>query len=130
MRRARPEVAGLTTETEDGRLVSRPLAAIESEFDGTVWFFSPGDSEKVHQIRSHREVNVSSESIDELWTKEVEAWFEGGKDDPTVALLKGTAHSAQFWASTDPKPVVLPKVAEAVATGGTPEVGENHSVSL
>ncbi|HEY8590078.1 MAG TPA: pyridoxamine 5'-phosphate oxidase family protein [Naasia sp.] len=143
------KIAILTTENEEGRLVSRPLATVGAEFDGTVWFFTPDDSEKVSEIRRNREVNVSYESgkgwlslsgtaelvhdrakIDEYWTKEVEAWFDQGKDDPTVALLKVTAHSAEYWASVDPKPVVLLKYAKAIATGGHPDIGENRVVDL
>ncbi|BDZ47222.1 pyridoxamine 5'-phosphate oxidase family protein [Naasia aerilata] len=142
-------IAVLTTMTEDGRLVSRPLATVDVEFDGDVWFFVSDDSEKVHQIQHDSHVNVSFESgkgylslsgraqlvhdrakIDEYWNAGAQAWFKDGKDDPHIALLKVNAESAEFWAMTDPKPVALLKYAKAAVTGGQPDVGENHSVSL
>ncbi len=142
-------IALLTTATEDGRLVSRPLATVEAEFDGDVWFFTYNDADKVHQIRSDNHVNVAYESgkgflsisgraelvedrakIDEYWNTGAQAWFENGKDDPRVALLKVHAESAEYWAMTDPKPVALLKYVKAAVTGGTPDVGENHTVAL
>ena len=68
--------------------------------------------------------------IDELWDTGAEAWFEQGRDDPKVALLKVTAHTAEYWASDEPKPLILFKYAKAAATGGRPKVGESHTVSL
>ncbi|WP_210505440.1 pyridoxamine 5'-phosphate oxidase family protein [Naasia sp. SYSU D00057] len=143
------KIGVLTTMTEDGRLVSRPLATVEAEFDGDVWFFTYDDAEKVHQIQHDSHVNVSYESgkgylslsgraelvrdrakVDEYWNTGAQAWFEKGKDDPHIALLKVHAESAEYWAMTDPKPVALLKYAKAAATGGKPNTGENHSVAL
>jgi general stress protein 26 len=139
----------LTTMTEDGRLVSRPLATVDAEFDGDVWFFVSDDSEKVHQIQHDSHVNVSFQSgtgylslsgraqlvhdrakVDEYWNTAAQAWFTDGKDDPHIALLKVNAESAEYWATTDAKPVALLKYAKAAVTGSRPDVGENHSVSL
>ncbi len=41
-----------------------------------------------------------------------------------------TAHTAEYWASDEPKPLILLKYAKAAATGGRPQVGESHVVSL
>ena len=49
----------LTTMTESGKHVSRPMALQEVEFDGDLWFFCYDDSAKAAQIRSQPEVNVS-----------------------------------------------------------------------
>ena len=49
----------LTTIGVDGRLVSRPMALQEAEFDGDLWFFAYADSAKVRQIRVNPEVNVA-----------------------------------------------------------------------
>jgi general stress protein 26 len=58
------------------------------------------------------------------------AWFSEGKDDPTVALLRVDAESAEYWSTDDPKVVTLFKVAKAAVRGGQPDVGENESVDL
>ncbi|HET8611586.1 MAG TPA: pyridoxamine 5'-phosphate oxidase family protein [Sphingomonas sp.] len=35
--------------------------------------------------------------IDKLWSRQVEAWFPGGKDDPDLALLRFDIHGAELW---------------------------------
>jgi general stress protein 26 len=139
----------LTTSTEDGRLVSRPLATVHNEFDGDVWFYTYDPSHKVHEIRHDAQVNVSYESgkgylslsgrasivhdrakIEEFWNPAIEAWFENGEDDPKVALIKVAAESAEYWANLDSKPVALLKYAKARATHSTPDLGENRTVAL
>lgn len=35
--------------------------------------------------------------VDKLWSKPVEAWFPGGKDDPNLALLRIDIDDAELW---------------------------------
>ncbi|MFB2580530.1 pyridoxamine 5'-phosphate oxidase family protein [Herbiconiux sp. P15] len=143
------KTALVTSRTADGALHSRPLQVQEAEFDGDLWFFTQHPSEKTDEIAAHPQVNAAFESskgylsiagsasvvtdaakIDELWNKGIEAWFPGGREDPTVALLKIEAESAEYWATDEPRAVQLFKIARAAATGGTPDIGENKSVEL
>jgi general stress protein 26 len=55
----RAKISMLTTMTASGKHVSRPMAVQEVEFDGDLWFFCYDDSDKVQQIRTNPEVNVS-----------------------------------------------------------------------
>lgn len=139
----------ITTVNEEGQLVSRPMAVKQREFDGDLWFFTEDPSHKTTEVRAHPQVNVALESgagwvslageaavvrdpakIDELWDTAAEAWFTDGRADPKVALLKVTAHTAEYWASDDPKPLVLFKYAKAVVTGGRPDVGDARTIDL
>lgn len=139
----------ITTVNADGALVSRPMAVKEREFDGDLWFFTEDPSHKTDEVRANPQVNVALDSgkgwvslageaevvkdaakIDELWDTGAEAWFTDGRNDPKVALLKVTAHTAEYWATDDPKPLVLLKYAKAAATGGRPNVGEARTVDL
>jgi general stress protein 26 len=36
-------------------------------------------------------------NIDRLWNRFVAAWFEGGKEDPKLALLRLDAERAEIW---------------------------------
>ncbi len=142
-------VGVLTTVDANGHLVSRPLAMQDVDFTGELWFFTPDPSPKVEDITGNNQVNFAFESgngwvsvsgtatvthdrakIDELWNRYAEAWFADGKDDPTVALIRLDAHTAEYWATDEPKPVIMLKVAKAAVTGGTPDIGENKTVSL
>lgn len=143
------KIAIVTTQTSSGALQSRPLAVQEREFDGDLWFFTPDPSAKSDDIAAHPQVNVAFESgkgylslsgsasivrdqakIDELWSKGVEAWFPEGREDPSVALLKVEAESAEYWSLDDPAPVRILKIARAAVGAGTPDVGENRSVEF
>jgi general stress protein 26 len=139
----------ITTVNLDGALVSRPMAVKDREFDGDLWFFTEDPSHKTDEVRANPQVNVALDSgkgwvslageatvvkdaakIDELWDTAAEAWFTDGRNDPKVALLKVTAHTAEYWATDDPKPLLLLKYAKAAVTGGRPNVGEARTVDL
>ncbi|GAB2591221.1 pyridoxamine 5'-phosphate oxidase family protein [Microlunatus antarcticus] len=142
-------IALVTTVAEDGSLVSRPLAVQQREFDGDLWFFTEDPSPKTAQVRANDQVNVAIQAghgwlsisgrgsvsqdqakIDELWSTGAEAWFEGGRDDPAVALLRVQGVTAEYWTSKAPMIVTLAKYAKAAVTGGRPNVGESKVVEL
>lgn len=143
------KIATLTTVDSLGNLVSRPLQLQQTDADGNLWFFTPDPSPKADEIRANPHVNVAvndsegflsvsgtaeltkdQEKIQELWKTSVEGWFEKGREDPSVALLKVNSHTAEYWASDEPKVASLFKVAKAAVTGGTPNVGKNEVVDL
>jgi general stress protein 26 len=142
-------IALVTSVGEEGQLVSRPLAMQQREFDGTLWFFTQDPSPKTEQVAANNQVNVALQvddgwvsiagtatvskdpaMIDELWNKAAEAWFENGKDDPTVALLKVKADTAEYWSIESNKLVSAVKYAKAIVTGGRPDVGDNATIEL
>lgn len=112
------EVAMLTGISADGRLLSRPLHTMDVDADGTLWFASGYDSEKVREIEANPQVNVSYESrgkgiyvsvsghasivrdratIDAKWKPGMGVFFKGGKDDPNLCLIRVEAESAEYW---------------------------------
>ncbi len=142
-------IALVTTVAESGKLVSRPLAVQHRDFDGELWFFTQDPSHKTEQIARNPQVNVAFSSddgwvsisgtasvshdqarIDAFWNSHAEAWFDGGRDDPAVALLRVEADSAEYWSVDDPKLVTAVKYAGARLTGRQPDLGENHAVEL
>ncbi len=139
----------LTTVSADGMLHSRPLAAQDVEFDGDLWFFTQDPSPKVADIAANPSVNAAFESgkgylsiaghaqvvhdpqkIDEYWTPAVQAWFPEGREDPTIALIRVHADSAEYWASDEPGIVSAFKIAKAAVTRTQPDIGENRTVEL
>ena len=142
-------IALVTTTTAEGHLVSRPMAMQERDFDGTLWFFTPDPSPKTEQVLANEQVNVALETgggyvsvsgrgsvsrdqalIDELWNREAEAWFDGGRSDPTLALLRVEADSAEYWSIDSPKLLTMVKYAKSVVTGEKPDVGDNETLTL
>ncbi|CAN5441943.1 pyridoxamine 5'-phosphate oxidase family protein [soil metagenome] len=43
--------------------------------------------------------DFNRQTIDRLWSAHVESWFEGGKDDPNLAMLRFDVQSAELWES-------------------------------
>ena len=101
---------------EDGH--SRPMTAQVEDGRGPLWFFTSNDNALVQQLATgHRAIaafaskdhelfasikgNLSVDNdpavIDRLWNAHVAAWYEGGKDDPKLALLRLDAESAEIW---------------------------------
>ena len=143
------KIALVTSVNAEGQLVSRPLAMQDREFDGTLWFFTADPSPKTEQVQDNDQVNVALQvdkgwvsiagtatvshdraMIDELWNAGAEAWFENGKDDPAVALLRIKADTAEYWTIESNKVVSAVKYAKAIVTGNRPDIGDNATIEL
>ncbi|MEJ5945081.1 pyridoxamine 5'-phosphate oxidase family protein [Pseudokineococcus basanitobsidens] len=139
----------LTTSGEDGRLVSRPMAVQEVEFDGDLWFAADGDSSKVTQVRHGAHVNVAfadgdawlsiagdaevvkdDAKAEELWNPGLGAWFPDGPRTPGLVLLKVHADSAEYWDTPGSKVTTALSFVKAKATGQRFSGGENETVRL
>ena len=145
-------IAMMTTVDDQGNLVSRPMACMQMDADGTFWFFTQKSSPKVEQVEHHEnKVNLSFSDapnsdfvsisgtaqelndrakIDELWSEMAKPWFPKGKDDPELTLLKVHTDMAEYWDSNDSRIVRLFEMARAIVTGDTyKDGGENVKVS-
>jgi general stress protein 26 len=102
---------------EDGH--ARPMTAqIEGEDSGPIYFFASKDNamidglsqtnramahfvSKGHEVWAtiHGSLSLDNDraTVDRLWNPYVAAWYEGGKDDPKLALLRLDAEHAQIW---------------------------------
>ncbi|MBG6053777.1 general stress protein 26 [Salinibacterium sp. CAN_S4] len=141
--------ATVTTRTSNGDLVSRPLAVLSHEFDGTVWFFTQDPSPKTADISFDEHVNVTyidgqntvslagtatvsrdQARIDEFWNPFAESWFEGGREDPSVALLQVAATSIEYWDIDKPAIARAFEIVKGLITRSAPDVGENRTIQL
>jgi len=130
-------IAMLTTEEADGSLRSRPLATLQMDSAGKLWFFTAMSSGKVGEIDQHRKVNLSYANLDkqdyvsisgharlfrdpekmkELWTPWVEPWFPDGVNDPDLGLLEVTVDDAEYWDAPASRTQRLFGLAKALST--------------
>ncbi len=142
-------IAMLTTAEADGTLRSRPLATLEMDSEGKLWFFTAMSSGKVSEIDQHRKVNLSYVNLDkqdyvsvsgharlfrdpekmrELWTPWVEPWFPEGLDDPDLGLLEVTVDDAEYWDAPASKTQRLFGLAKALTSGKTDRLGEHAKI--
>ena len=142
------KLAMLTSVDADGKLVSKPMATQDVEFDGDVFFIAERDSHKVRNIAANPQVNVAyasgsswvslaghAEVVDDhakladLWNTFTDAWMEGGPDNPNNVLIKVRADSAEYWDSPGSKVTQVANLVKAKVTGKRFE-GDNQTVDL
>lgn len=144
-------IAMLTTTTPDGRLVSRPLATQDVEFDGDLWFATGADSGKVAEIKADSHVNVAYANpsknsfvsvsgtasivhdrakIDELWSPAMKVYFPEGKDDPNLRLIRVRAETAEYWDGPGSAVGKAVYMLSAAVTGDAATMSENERLDL
>lgn len=98
----------------------RPMTALAEDDRAPLWFFTSSDTElaqslegsgghaatatfaaKDHDlfatVTGHVVVDNDRAVIERLWNPFIAAWFEGGKDDPRLRLLRMDAADGQVW---------------------------------
>ena len=98
----------------------RPMTALVEDDRAPIWFFTASDTDLARQLSGSRgkpaTATVASKGhdlfatvngllvvdndpavIDRLWNPFIAAWFEGGKDDPKVRLLRMDPADAHVW---------------------------------
>lgn len=142
--------AMMATEEPDGSLRSRPMATMQMDADGYLWFFTGGDSPKIDELGAHRQLNLSyarpdkqdyvsvsgsgevvrdKEKMTALWTPWIKPWFPKGIDDPDLVLLKVKITSADYWAAPGTAVMRMYGLAKGIATGKTDAMGEHKHVT-
>lgn len=89
-------------------------AQLDSDAHGRFWFYTTKDNRiaqggkamihfasKGHDvfacIRGTLVTESRSEIIDKYWSNPVEAWYEEGKDDPSLLMLRFELDDAEIW---------------------------------
>ena len=101
---------------DDGH--ARPVTAQLEGERGPIWFFTARDNALVGKLPQgdraiatfaakghdlfatvHGALAIDNDRavIDRLWNRFVAAWFEGGKDDPKLVLLRFDPEKAEIW---------------------------------
>ncbi len=118
LRNDRTAMLGLTG-VEEGH--SQPMTAQilhEDDERGAIWFFTAKDTDLVRAMGESHPASLHFASkghdvfatlqgeliasnnrviIDKLWNTFVAAWYEGGKDDPKLQLVRFEPLHAQVW---------------------------------
>ena len=99
---------------------AQPMTAQRGDREGRgpIWFFTSKEADLVRELGSGAPATLHFASkghdlfasvdgwlvpdndratIDRLWNPFVAAWFEGGKDDPKLQLIRFDPEAAQIW---------------------------------
>jgi general stress protein 26 len=117
---------------------TRPMATIEVEDSGLLWFFTDIRSIKVEEVEAKHTVHLvyshpgkesyldvwgtgsvvtDRQMIKDKWSTMVKAWFPNGVDDPNLALLRVQPDQCHYWEAETGKMVHMLKVAASIVTG-------------
>ena len=101
---------------DDGH--TRPMTALVENNKSPLWFFTAIDQHMIKKMRDgsraiatfsskghdlfatiHGGLRIDNDSavIDRLWNPYVAAWYEGGKTDPKLVLLRFDVEQAEIW---------------------------------
>jgi len=137
----------ITNNDGDALTHTRPMMTIETEKDGTLWFFANINSIKVDEVQKEQEVHLTyahpakesyldvwgiasvitdRQQIKDKWSPILKAWFPDGQDDPDVALLKITPRSCYYWDAESGRMVEFFKM-EILQVPGNPKIQKGLS---
>lgn len=81
-------------------------------------------------INANAEISQDKTKIDEYWNQFIEAWFEKGKEDPTIRILKVVPNEAYYWDNKTNKLMTLLKVATSAITGKKMDIGREGNLNV
>lgn len=128
-----------------------PMSRQEVDEEGNIWFLFSAESETHRHILENNkvsllyanvgdysflsingiaEISLSPDRIDKYWNKMVEAWFEKGRENPNIRVLKVMPGEAHYWDTKSNKLVTLLKVAASAVSGQQLDVGREGKLNL
>lgn len=128
-----------------------PMSRQEVDDDGNIWFlFSSASDTYQHLQESDRvsllyadvgdysflsingraEISTDQQRIDKYWSKMVEGWFQKGKEDPHIRVLKVVPIEAHYWDTKSNKLVTFLKVAASALSGKRADIGRQGDLDV
>jgi general stress protein 26 len=142
------DTAMLVTRNHQGELRARPMVVADVDADATIWFLTQHESGKIGEILADEHVAVTMQSstryvsltglaepvddpgkIDKLWNESWKTWFPGGKDDPTLCLLRVRGDRGEYWDNSGGSGIeYLYEATKAYITGTRPDVDDDPDI--
>lgn len=123
---------------------SRPMTVTDVDRNGNLWFFAKKSSSKVADIEKDNNVHLvfanpsidsfldlrgrasieeDRRSIEEQWHPTLGKWFEKGKEDPEICLIKVKTDEAHYWDTNNTKMRKILKLVSPGSSGKDPKEG-------
>ena len=118
----------------------RPMSVLDVDDKGNLWFMSQVDSAKNKEIEAdpfthlffqhHKnsgflniygisEIIEDRQKIEELWNPLLKVWFQDGKDDEKISVIKVEPTDVYYWDTKHGEAISFIKMAASVITGKT-----------
>lgn len=128
-----------------------PMTTQKVEADGNIWFITSKETSTYQTILSEPSVQLlyaspsdskylsvfgiaeaiyDRERIEKYWNKFVEGWFPGGKEDPSVILIRVRPTAGHYWDTKSNKMVAYAKAIFSALTGSDNDEGRHGDIQL
>ncbi|QQA42130.1 pyridoxamine 5'-phosphate oxidase family protein [Pelagovum pacificum] len=125
----------------------QPMTAYSDRDTGDLWFISSKETDLVRTlspgatahftftgkdhdyyacVRGTMEMSNDKAKLDELWSPIAAAWFEDGREDDNVCLLRFSIEDASVWATSGNPVRFAFQIAKANMTEETADLGEHR----
>lgn len=120
-----------------------PMSPLARKEDGAIWFITSADHDSFKAAKAVADADIylcdsaghmygtvkgrlsasqDDDKLDELWSPMAAAWFENGREDDSVRLMKYIPREAEIWA-TDGTAKFLFETIKANVTDSKPDTG-------
>lgn len=140
-----------TYENNNEFVYAVPMSRQEIDEQGNIWYMISVDHQTCKNVEQNGRVSLlmsdpssynflslngkgeivyDLERVDKYWNQMMEAWFERGKEDPAIRLLKVTPSEAHYWDNKSNKLVTLFKILTASVTGQNLDIGRQGDIHI
>jgi general stress protein 26 len=128
-----------------------PISRQEVDDQGNIWMLISAESHLHQNLQENSQVDIAyshlgdynflsvsgkaiisrdQARIDKYWNKMMDAWFEKGKEDPDIRVLKVETSDAHYWDNKTNKLITFFKVAASAITGAKMDIGREGTLDL
>jgi general stress protein 26 len=149
---AKCNVCMLGTFDDESRVTFRPMAHVDVDDLGNIWFFVGVDSPKAAQVNANPNVylnfscetettyvtiegvatisNINRDRIRELFSPFVRSWFPLGLEDPQLGLMVVHPLEIDYWVNDESKILTYIKMLTKTAAGAKSMVAEHGKILM
>lgn len=145
------DIGMVITRSKNDELHIVPLSRQEVDEHGNIWMLISSESNTHQNVIENNQIDIAyshvgdynflsvsgkatvskdQARIDRYWNKAMDAWFEKGKDDPHIRILKVETSDAHYWDNKTNKLVTFFKVATSAITGAKMDIGREGNLDL
>lgn len=145
------DVCMFCSAIDKGNLHTVPMSRQEVDDEGAIWFLLSAESDTCKNVKQdptvqllyahvgdynfvtvkgRAQISRDQERIDKYWNRFVEVWFEKGKEDPNIRVMKVTVDEAHYWDNKYNKFVTFLKLATSAVTGAKLDIGREGDIVL
>lgn len=128
-----------------------PMSRQEVDKEGNIWYICSAESDTYKNLDKSPLVSVlysdpknftflsingkviltrDQQRIDRYWNKMMEGWFEKGKEDPNIRLIKVLPDDAHYWDSDTNIIATLVKMVRNSISGNNESIGKEGDLNI